>query len=201
MMDALSKTQRQLLALIILVLLISLLFTFTAVPLWSLNTHYTDTIGRLEQRLQILQRKTATGDDLRARHAQLKQILSSNRHYIKSATEALAAADLQGIVKRISRSNRAEILSTQTLPTTKELGFNGVTLKVRMRGKLSNMVKIFHALETGQPYLFMDNVSIRSRIQHSRKINYKSGKNARTANLIEMLDIEFDLTGYMPQQS
>lgn len=201
MMDALSKTQRQLLALAILALLIGLMFTFTAVPLWSLNSHYTDTIERHQQRLQILQRKAATGDDLRARQAQLKQILSSNRHYLKSATEALAAADLQGIVKRISRSNQAELLSTQILPSIKDLGFSGVTLKVRMRGKLSNMVRIFHTLETGQPYLFMDNVSIRSRIQHSRKIGYKSGQNSRTVDLIEMLDIEFDLTGYMQQQS
>lgn len=201
MIDALSKRQRQLLALIILILLTSLMFTFTAVPLLSLNTHYADTIEQLERRLQILQRKAATGNDLRTRHAQLKKILSSNRHYLKSATEALAAADLQGIVKRVSRSNRSEVLSTQILPTIKELGFSGVTLKVRMRGKLSNLVKIFHSLESGQPYLFMDNVSIRSRIQHSRKINYKSGKNSRTVDLVEMLDIEFDLTGYMPQQS
>ena len=198
MIDSLSKRKRQFLALIILALALSIIFILTAAPLISLNTHYLDRIEQLEKRLQILQRKVASGDGLRLKHAQLKQLLANNRHYLKSNTEALAAADLQGIVKRLSRSNGTDVLSTQTLPGIKELGFSGVTLKVRMRGKLNQLVGIFHALETGQPYLFIDNVSIRSRVKHSGNITYKGRKLNPTS---EMLDIEFDLTGYMPQQS
>lgn len=198
MIESLSKRKRQLLALVILALVTGIIFILTAAPLISLNAHYLDRIDRLEQRLQILQRKVATGDDLRSRHAQLKQLLANNRHYLKSTTEALAAADLQGIVKRISRSSGTEVLSTQTLPGIKELGFSGVTLKVRMRGKLKELVRIFHNLETGQPYLFIDNVSIRSRVQHSGNITYKGRK---FNPISEILDIEFDLTGYMPQQT
>lgn len=198
MIESLSKRKRQLLALIILGLMTGIIFILTVAPLISLNTHYLERIDRLEQRLQILQRKVASGDELRSRHAQLKQLLADNRHYLKSTTEALAAADLQGIVKRISRSNGTEVLSTQTLPGVKELGFSGVTLKVRMRGKLNELVRIFHNLETGQPYLFIDNVSIRSRVQHSGNVTYKGRKYNRNS---EMLDIEFEVTGYMLQQS
>ena len=67
-----------------------------------------------------------------------------------------------------------EVLSTQILPASEQEGFNRVTLKVRMRGVLENTVKAFHALETGQPYLFLDNVSIRG---HARRTgNYRKGK-------------------------
>lgn len=60
MIDAITKTQRQLLALVILALMAGIIFMLTAAPLMSLNTHYQDTIERHEQRLQILQRKVAT---------------------------------------------------------------------------------------------------------------------------------------------
>ena len=190
MIDTLTKRQSQLLALVIMTVLLMIIFTLTVAPLWALNRHYLDTIDLLETRLEILQRTVATGSELRSQHDQLKQMLASNRHYLKSSTEALAAADLQGIIKRISRAKGMEVLSTQILPTIEESDFIGVTLKVRMRGKLDNMVRVFHALETGQPYLFLDNVSVRSRLQHSRK-----------ANFVQVLDVEFDLIGYMPRPS
>ena len=59
-----------------------------------------------------------------------------------------------------------------------------------MRGSLDKIVKVFHALETGQPYLFLDNISIRSHARRLRKVSYGS-----------LLNVDFDLTGYMLQQS
>ena len=190
MIDSLTERQRQLLALGILTLIVVIIFTLTVVPLWALNRHYMDTIDGLEGRLEILQRTVAAGSGLRSQHEQLKRSLASNRHYLKSTTEALAAADLQGIIKRIAGSKGMEVLSTQILPATEEANFTGVALKVRMRGMLGNMVKVFHALETGQPYLFLDNVSVRSRSQRARRVNVG-----------QTLDVDFDLIGYMPRQS
>ena len=203
MFDSLSKIQRQLLALLILGVLIISIFTLVAAPIMSLNSHYQDSIDLLEKRLQILQRKVATGNQLRSRHDQLKSMLANNQQYLKSPSEALAAADLQGIIKRIAISNRLELQSTQTLPAKNEMDFTGITLKVRVRGKLANLVTVFHTLETGQPYLFIDNLSIRSRIQHSRKINFEAAPQRQQelkVDLVEMLDVEFDLTGYMPRK-
>ena len=189
MIDALSKTQRQLLALAILILIVVIIFMLTVAPLWALNRHYLDSIDGLEGRLEILQRTVAAGSGLRSQHDQLKRALASDRHYLKSTTEALAAADLQGIVKRIAGQKDMEVLSTQILPTIEQSDFTGVALKVRMRGRLDNMVKAFHALETGQPYLFLDNVSVSSRNRRVSKISQN------------LLNVDFDLIGYMPRQS
>jgi general secretion pathway protein M len=200
MIDALTQKQRQLLALAILALVVVMIFTLTVAPLWALNRHYQDTIDGLDNRLHILQRAASAGTGLRSQHEQLKRSLASNRHYLKTTSEALAAASLQGIVKRIAASNSMEVLSTQILPAGEQEGFKRVTLKVRMRGVLENTVKAFHALETGQPYLFLDNVSIRG---HARRTgNFRKGKiNYSTANYNQMLNVDFDLIGYMHQQS
>jgi general secretion pathway protein M len=200
MIDSLTQKQRQLLALAILALVVVLIFTLTVAPLWAINRHYMDTIDGLDHRLQILQRTASEGSGLRTQHEQLKRALASNRHYLKSTSEALAAANLQGVVKRISGSQGMEVLSTQILPASEEEDFIRVTLKVRMRGALENAVKAFHALETGQPYLFLDNVSIRG---HARRIgSYRKGKvNYSKGNVGQMLNVDFDLIGYMQKPS
>lgn len=198
MIDALTLKQRQLLALAILALVVVMIFTLTIAPLWALNRHYLDTIDELDNRLHILQRTASAGTGLRSQHEQLKRSLASNRHYLKTTSEALAAASLQGIVKQIAASTGMEVLSTQILPASEQEGFNRVTLKVRMRGVLENTVKAFHAMETGQPYLFLDNVSIRG---HARRTgNYRKG-NYSKVNYDQMLNVDFDLIGYMQQQS
>jgi len=192
MMESLTQKQRQLLALVILALVVVMIFTLMVAPLWAVNRHYLDTIDGLDNRLQILQRTASAGSGLRSQHEQMKRSLASNRHYLKSTSEALAAANLQGIIKRIAGSKSMEVLSTQILPASEEAGFTRVALKVRMRGRLDNTVMVFHALETGQPYLFLDNISIRS---HARR---RIGKMKVGQNL---LNVDFDLIGYMLQQS
>ena len=190
MIDALSEKQRQLLAVAILALIIFMIVTLTILPLWAVNRHYTNTIDELDNRLQILQRAVSASDGLRTQHDQLKRSLVSNRHYLQGNSDALAAANLQSTVKRQASSKRMEVLSTQILPSKKEAGFTRIALKVRMRGTLENTVQLMHSLETGQPYLFLDNVTIRSI---SRR---------RTGNTAgQMLNVDFDLIGYMLPQS
>jgi general secretion pathway protein M len=192
MMESLTQKQRQLLALAILALVAVLIFTLLVAPLWAVNRHYLDTVDGLSRRLQILERTASEGDELRSQHEQLKRSLARNRHYLKSTSEALAAANLQGIIERVAGSKNMEVLSTQILPSSTEAGFTRVALKVRMRGSMDNTVKVFHALETGQPYLFLDNVSIRSHAR--RRIGkFKIGQ--------DLLNVDFDLIGYMLKQS
>ena len=190
MIDRFTAGQRRLLALAILTALITLIFMLTVAPLWAVNRHYQDTIEQLDRRLQILQRSAASGGELRSQHEQLKRSLVNNRQYLKSTSEAVAAANLQGIVTRIAQSKSMEVLSTQILPSTEEAGFTRVTLNVRMRGELADMVGLFHALESGQPYLFIDNLSIRSFSQ------------LRRGNQVgQQLNVDFDLSAYMLQPS
>lgn len=188
--DSLSAKQRQLLAVAILGLLLFLVITLTILPLWAANRHYMNTIDELDSRLQILQRTVSSSDDLRTRHEQLKRSLAGNRHYLQGSSEALAAANLQSTVKQQASAKQMEVLSTQILPSSKEAGFTRVALKVRMRGTLEDTVQLIHSLETGQPYLFLDNVTIRS-LSRRRTVNVAA----------QMLNVDFDLIGYMLPQS
>jgi general secretion pathway protein M len=190
MIDSLTGRQRQLLALAILSMVVVIIFALTVAPLWAVNRHYLYTIEVLDGRLEILQRTASAGSGLRSQHEQLKRSLARNRHYLTSTSEALAAADLQRIVKQIAGTKGMEVLSTQILPASEEAEFTRVALKVRMRGVLDNLVEVFHTLETGQPYLFLDNVSVRS-----------TSRRRHSDIAAQMLDVDFDLIGYMHKQS
>jgi general secretion pathway protein M len=188
-MEKLNLRQRRLLALAILVLALGGVFGVTALPVLLANQHYRDTIAGLESRLQQLQRAAAIGDTLQPQYEQLKRWQTSGAQYLKSNSAALAAAELQRLVKRIVVAKNAEVVSTQILTTRQEEGFDRVSLKVRIRGELENVVQAFYVLETGDPFVFLDNVSVRA--SRGRRVR------GQVATL-QTLDIDMELIGYMP---
>ncbi len=192
MMGKLDPRQRRLLALVVLALALGAVFSITALPVLLANRHYQDTIADLESRLQQLQRAAAIGDTLQPQYEQLKRWQTSDAHYLKSNSAALAAAELQRLVKRILVAKNAEVVSTQILTTREEEGFDRVALKVRIRGELQNIVQAFHVLETGDPFVFLENVSVRA--SRGRRVR---GKVAT----LQALDIDMELIGYMPHSS
>jgi len=192
MIEKLDRKQRRLLALAILLLALALVFSITVLPVLLANQHYRDTIAGLEGRLQQLQRAAAIGDTLQPQYEQLKSWKTSDTQYLKSNSAALAAAELQRLVKRIIVSKNAEVVSTQILTTRQEEGFDRVGLKVRIRGELENIIQAFYVIETGEPFVFMDNVSVRA----------SRGRRVRgQAPTLQTLDIDMELIGYMPHSS
>lgn len=193
MIRDLNERQQRWLAVAILVLVVALILGITAFPLWSANRHYDQTIETLEGRLEQLQRAAAIGTKLHPQYQQLKRLQASDRHYLKSTSEALAAAELQRMIKGIAQASRVDVLSMQNLPASREENVLRCSLKVRMRGDLENFVQMFHTLEAGNPFLFIDQLSIRNIM----------GRRNKSANNIPNipLDADFELHGYLIPES
>jgi len=190
MTEYLAKLNQQYLAVGILVALIGGL-VFTAVwPVWSANTSYQDRIDTVAAQLGRLRGNAVADEKLRPRLEQLRQSQLSDGHYLKSGTEAVAAAELQRMVKSIAGNNATALLSTQILPASAEEDFVRVALKVRIRGPLTGIVGSIHQIESYPTFLFLDNVSIR----HSAR------RRTIMQGVSDQFDGEFDLIGYMPGQ-
>jgi len=192
MIEKLSLRQHRLLALAILALALGAVFSVTVLPVLLANQHYQDTITGLESRLQQLQRAAAIGETLQPQYEQLKRWQTTDEQYLKSSSAALAAAELQRLVKRIVVAKNAQVMSTQILTTRQEEGFDRISLKIRVRGELENIVQAFYVIETADPYIFLDNVSVRA--SRGRRVR------GHTAPL-QTLDIDMELIGYMPHSS
>lgn len=100
----------------------------------------------------------------------------------------LVAADMQNRVKRLVESSAAVLRSTQVLPTRDESGFRQVSIRVTMETEIDGVQKIFHALESASPYLFLNNVDMRSRAIRSLR---------QTPDKAMSLNVTFDIYGYM----
>jgi len=191
MTGTLSLAQRRLLALLILLILLGLLASVTVLPVLTANRYYSETIETMTSRLDRLRYVAANASALQPQSEQLRSRQAQDAHYLRSDTAALAAAELQRIVTRTSAGKSAQILSTQILPESREEDFTRIGLKVRMRGTLKGITQVFYALESGEPYLFLDKVSLRARINRYQK---------RGEGVPETLDTDFELTGYLYTQ-
>lgn len=189
MIERLTPGQRRLAALLLLAAALLAGGAGLIWPVWALNRHYQETIDDMQSRLERYRKAAAIRTRLQAQHEELTRGLAEDAHYLRSDSDSLAAAELQNIVKRGIEPGGGTVMSTQILPTSNEEGFSRVSIKVRMRGQLENIVSAFHAFETGSPYLFLDNVFIRGK-PASRVRQRRAGQNSQ-------LDVDFELSGYI----
>ncbi|MGD8590617.1 MAG: type II secretion system protein GspM, partial [Chromatiales bacterium] len=162
------------------------------IPVWKVNDHYSEIIGDMTHRLTILKRTTVEGQSLEPQYEKLRRYHLSDKRYLKSTSESLAAAEIQQLIKGIIVPTDGEILSTQIINKKSDEPIQQITLKVRLRGNLSSLVTILYKIETGNPYLFIENLNIRSRIISRRRVRNREIEKTPT-----VLDVQFDVSGYI----
>ena len=126
-----------------------------------------------------------------ARLEALQERIAGSGLYIRADTEPLAAAAVQEQLKRAVGRHGGELRSVQSLPSQPEEGLTRVGLRVVMTGLLEPVVRVLHELETGEPYLFADNLQIQSTTRRRR---------LQGENPVITLSIRFDLYGYLPPE-
>ena len=107
-MTQLGPLQKKLAALAILVLLLAIAVAAVAIPVWLLNRHYDDALEDATSRAVRYSNIVGTRDALKQQAAQVKA-LEANRHFLKSASPALAAAELQAQAQAIFDAERDQL--------------------------------------------------------------------------------------------
>jgi hypothetical protein len=182
---------QRLLAVVLLLALLGAAAASVAWPAWSLNRAYGERIAEQRRMLSQYQRIATGSDALQNDVRRLERWQSSSNLYLRANTEALAAAELQRIVKQQASSRGGRVMSTQTLASAPEDAFTRVAVKVRLRTDMAGMLHTLHGLGNRRPLLFIDNLSIRSLV--SRQRDRASGE---LYDVID-LDITFEVSGFM----
>jgi general secretion pathway protein M len=191
MIEKLDRKQSKQLAIGILAGLVIALLTITAGPVWVANASRQSALNDANERLHRYQQITARDQELLPQYQALLRKQRSAGNHLRSETSAVAGAELQRLVKTITGRNKARILSTQPLPVSEEQGFLRVALKVRLQGELPAILKSLYDIETGDVYMFVENVTLRDNM---------SGRSNNRGQLRPM-DAEFELIAYMPEAS
>jgi len=138
-------------------------------------------------RVQVAQRP-----QLEARLAQVREFESANPGFLPEATRELASAGLvqrlQQVVSSASPNPNACQITAQT-PTDmpSQEPFPRVMVQVRLRCGMGELAAILHALESGSPQLFIDNLDVLSRRSYLTAAGDSAGG----------MDVSFDLYGYL----
>jgi general secretion pathway protein M len=117
--------------------------------------------------------------------------LNESGLYIRADTEPLAAASVQEHLKRAVGLHGGELRSVQSLPSLQEDNLTRIGLRVVMTGPLSPTLLVLHELESSEPYLFVDNLQIKSTTRRRKRAEEQQ---------IDVLSIRFDIYGYLPPE-
>lgn len=185
-MKQLSPIQKKAAALAILVFVVSAIFAAIALPVMLLNQHYDVALEDATSRLERYSRIVGMRDSLQKQALEVKA-LESQQHFLKSASPALAAAELQEKAQSVFEANGAKVNSIQVLPHKDEGLYRQVTVQVQLLAPLTAVKEMLFGMESAHPYLFLDNFSIRAPNTQVNRV-----EPANEPDLV----VQFDLSGY-----
>ncbi len=179
------------LAIAILIGVIGLFHVVAVMPLLSIASGYRESIEDLEFKLQRYKRIASQKDAVLNRSAEIKKKQASSKNFIARKSSALAAADLQKLIKSSVSSAGGGLTSTQVMPGREDNGVMRVGIKVRMSGNMKVLKSVLHRLESERPMLIIDKLNIRS--VKSRRRDKKTRKLVSSSKL----NVDFEVVGYM----
>lgn len=185
---------RQLLAVLILLVVVSLLLWLVIGPLLSRFQSDEEIIAGLQQRLTVYQRLVAELPAQEARLAELKRSDPMTRLVFAETRPALAGAELQQQIGQLIGTIGAQVISTQILSLEDaEAPLPAVGIKVHMRGETEQLVRLLYELAHHQPLLLVENLVVLS----NPRVDMQRIRQAADLKAVPSLDITFDLKGFI----
>ena len=175
-------------ALGLLVVAVTAVIAMLALPAWWLFDRYDSAASQMARQL----RSYTSLNQLRPNLMKAVEILKAGdtkKFFVKGATAALAGADLQDVAKAVIEANNGRILSSQLLPHKDDSGVRQVNATIQMTANIQNLREILHAMEGREPYLFLDNLTVRAQVP--------SGFKPQPGFEPEMF-IQFDVSALIP---
>lgn len=83
------------------------------------------------------------------------------QYFLKGTTPALAASEMQEMVRRSVEAGGGKVASMQIPEHKNEGAYRKIMVTVVMSSTLAAAQSVFYALESQRPYLYLDNVNLR----------------------------------------
>lgn len=155
-----SPRANRALAISLLVIAVIAALAILVAPVVLLHRHYDVAIEGMRDHLERYRRVAAQApetkkalDSLRAKNAR--------RFFLKNTAPNLAGAELQDIVRGEIENNGGRITTVQIIAPKEDGRFRQIGVNVQLFATTPNLQKILYAIETQQPYLIVDGLTIR----------------------------------------
>ena len=152
--------QQRALAIALFVVAVAILLSVLLLPVVLLHRHYNNAISSLTDRLETYRRVAAQAPEYR-KALDVMRDKDAKRFYLKNTAANLAGAELQELVRAASRATAAASRSARTRPRRTTAATGRSALNVQFFATTPNLQKILYALESQQPYLVVENLTLR----------------------------------------
>jgi hypothetical protein len=156
----LRPAQARALALGLLVAAVVLVLGVFLAPVLMLHRHYDDAIESWTSRLETYRRVAAQAPELRLALDAMRA-KDGRRFFLRNTAPNLAGAELQELVKSAIEGGGGRITTSQSPAPREDGAFRQVVASVQFFATVPNLQRILHAIETREPYLVVENVTIR----------------------------------------
>ena len=156
----LPASQQRALAVLLLVVAIAAALAVLLLPVYLLHRHYDDAIASLGDRLDRYRRVAAQAPEYRKALDAMRE-RNGRRFFLKNLAPNLAGAELQELVRAAVEGNGGRITTSQNQAPKDEGRFKQIGVNVQFFATTPNLQKILHAIEVQQPYLVVENMTLR----------------------------------------
>ncbi|HYC34799.1 MAG TPA: type II secretion system protein GspM [Usitatibacter sp.] len=175
-------------ALAILVAVIVGIVAPIAFGVWSVNRYYDRELREKRERIERYQRIASMRPDI-VKQLDAMRAKDPRKFFLRSGAVALSAAEAQEAVRSIVEANGGKLVTMQA-PSSREDGrYRQITVNVQLTANIQALRRILHAIETNTPYLFVDNLMVRSQV---------SGQHRPGPGQEPEMFVHFDVSGYAP---
>ena len=129
-------------------------------PIVLLHRHYDAAITDTADRLHRYERIAAQAPQLRASLSGMQQ-RDGRRFFLRNTASNLAGAELQELVKAAIEGNAGRITTSQTTSPREDGRFREIGVNVQFFATTPELQKILLAIESHEPYLIVDNLTVR----------------------------------------
>ena len=181
------------LAILLLAVVVSSVWILLITPVMDQRASYKADIDRAQRLIAEFELRREKIGALKREFAALRSDRTRKTAYFTARNWTLAAAKLQSRIKALTQAAGAGLTSSQVLTTEdNDSELQRVTVRAHMVGSIDAVRSVFHTLESGQPYVFLDKVTISAR--PSRRRN-RRGTNVQDAT--GLLTVRYEAYGFL----
>jgi len=156
----LPAKQQRALAIALLVVAVVVFLAALLLPVVLLHGHYDNAIASLTDRLDTYRRVAAQAPEYRKALDVMRE-KDAKRFFLKNTAANLAGAELQELVRAAVEGNGGRITISQNQAAKDDGRYRQIGINVQFFASTPNLQKILYALETQQPYLVVENLTLR----------------------------------------
>ena len=170
--------------------MVGLLFFVLIWPALSSRAAFNDRLDELQFQYRKFTATAANIPRLKQELEALAGLETDQTGFLEEKPRALAAADLQQLLRSLIEETGGSLISTQVMPDAGgERIFPEISVKVHMRANIRSFQQLLHKIHSGQPLLLMDSLLAQKRQR----------RTTRAQREMEQLEIRFDITAFIYQ--